>query len=224
MPNPDIKFDIRKVAADFLFVEDADFYPPEIFEEFEEALYLFLTDDELEVLNYRYGTEEFCSFSVDKRRRILSDFSLRFMRSEFYSEMDTTMKEYEASMFSSPYHGEFSDEPAYSNEFVKNALVRIGLEYAPGSVGECNYDSYIGNFPVYVWRFREIPMPERILRGILSIAAREGFGRFFLVADPKLTAGIPTQIQGFIPFTIIPLIEEPFDGGGRGLDEQYLPM
>lgn len=224
MPSSDLKFNILNVARDLLFVEDTDFYPAEIWEEFREALYLFLTDNEIEVLNYRYGDVDFCSFSVENRRRILSDLVLRFNRSEFYSEMDATMKAHESAIFAINDQNPFVQNRADSEELVLKALANIGLSHLPGSVGECNFDSQIGNFPVYVWRSSEVQMPLRILKDMLNAVAAAGFGRFFVVAPPRLTSELPINAPGFIPYTFIPLLEETPDPGKFDTGDQPFTM
>ena len=224
MPHSTVQFDTLEVAKDFLFVEDTDFYPKEIWDDFKEALYLFLTDDEIDVLNYRYGTEDFCSFTVDERRRILSALVLRFNRSEFCSEMDAVMKNYEAAIFSNSYDHGFIEETPDSEEFVVESLRRTGLEYRPTTIGNCTFDSRIGNFPVYVWRFREVNMPLRVLESLLELVSAEGFGRFFIVAHPRMTMDLPISIAGCIPYTFIPLIDGPNDPGGKDESDRFLTM
>ena len=224
MPISELNFCILEVARDFLFVEDTDFYPAEIWEGFEEALYLFLTDNEIEVLNYRYGTEEFCSFSVDKRRSIMSDLVLRFNRSEFCAEMDTTMKALESVIFSMNTHSHFIENSADTDAFVKASLAKIGLSHLPGAIGECNFDSQIGNFPVYVWRSSEVAMPRRVLQEMLDAAVASGFARFFVVAQPRLTAELPVNMPGYIPYAFIPLLNEAHENSGFATNVEPLMM
>ncbi|MCB1025039.1 MAG: hypothetical protein KDB79_11640 [Acidobacteria bacterium] len=208
MADLPVTFSILEIAKDLLFVEEADFYPDEIWEDFAEAFYLFLTDDEIEVLNYRYGTDDFCEFSVDKRRRILSDLALRFHRSEFYSEMDSIMKNCEREMFADHNDDQAARGRTFSDDFVRNSLMRLGLDHLPGSIGGLEFDSQIGNFPVYVWRSSEVPMPVATLTKMLKAAADEGFSRFFIVAQPRAIVDLPVSIEGCIPFTFIPIADQ----------------
>ncbi len=221
MPNPSIDFNIFEIARDFLFVEDTEFYPVEIWEDFEEALYLFLTDDEIEVLNYRYGDKDFCTFSVENRRRILSDLILRFNRSEFYSEMDATMKAFESELFSLGGDLPIADNRSDSTDYVRSALTKLGLNYQPGSLGNFSFDSQIGNFPVYVWRHNEVAMPLSILLDLLDKSVVAGFGRLFIVAPPLLTADLPVSIPGCIPHTFIPLLAESQDQRSGRSDQLF---
>lgn len=224
MGNSAVNFNIFDIVRDFLFVEEADFYPDEIWEDFGEAFYLFLTDDEIEVFNYRYGTDDFCRFSVDKRRRILSDLVLRFNRSEFYTEMDSIMKNCERAIFSDYQDDESASETNVSEDFVRNSLMRLGLDYLPASIGSLEFDSQIGNFPVYVWRSSEVPMPIRTLEKMLGYAADSGFSRFFIVAQPRLIVDLPISIDGCIPFTFIPLIDQSVDTGKTQANDSIFIM
>ncbi len=224
MGDSAVNFDIFDIVRDFLFVEEADFYPDEIWEDFEEAFYLFLTDDEIEVLNYRYGSDDFCRFSVDKRRRILSDLVLRFNRSEFYTEMDSIMKNCERAMFSDYQDDEAESKTNVSEDFVRNSLTRLGLEYMPTTIGNLDFDSQIGNFPVYVWRSSELPMPVSSLEKMLRRAADEGFSRFFIVSQPRLIVDLPISIDGYIPFTFIPLIDQGVDTGETQANDSLFTM
>ncbi len=220
MQNSFIKFDIREFAGDFLFVEDFDFYPAEIWAEFEEALYSFFQDDEIDVLNYRYGDVDFCSFSLDERRRILSDLVVRFTASKFYSEMDETMKSCESTIFS--YYDQPQDVANRTNtsELAKNSLAKIGLPYKPATVGKCSFDSMIGDFPVYVWRSNDVKMPQSVLLSLLKEASVVGFERFFIVARARLTIQLPVTIAGCIPYTFIPLIDETRENDGTERNDQ----
>ena len=224
MPNSSLKFDILAIVRDFLFVEETDFYPDEIWSDFEEAFYLFLTDDEIEVLNYRYGSEDFCPFSVEKRRRILSDLVLRFNRSEFFSEMDSMLKTHESAVFEISGGLKSVDTDGGSEGFVRKSLNNLGLDYRPKSVGNCDFDAFIGEFPVYVWRFNQVDMPHSVLENLLRNAAAEGFGRFFIVAHPKLTQELPASIEGAIPYSFIPLIDESSAQNLTNPLNQPLPM
>ncbi len=220
MQNSFIKFDFLEFARDFLFVEDFDFYPSEIWEELEEALYSFFSDDEINVLNYRYGDVDFCSFSLDERRQILSNLVVRFTASRFYSEMDETMKSCESAIFS------YDDETTYSaklpnaSELAKNSLAKIGLPYEPGTVGKCSFDSKIGDFPVYVWRSSDVKMPQSVLLSLLNEASVVGFERFFIVARARLTFQLPERIAGCIPYSFIPLIDETRENDGTDRNDQ----
>ncbi|MEZ5344824.1 MAG: hypothetical protein R2681_04620 [Pyrinomonadaceae bacterium] len=224
MADSAVKFGISDIIRDFLFVEESDFYPDEIWEDFAEAFELFLTDDEIEVLNYRYGSDDFCRFSVDKRRRILSDLMLRFNRSELFNEMDSTMKNCEREIFSDYQDDGPVNASGVSDGFVRNSLLRLGLEYTPASLGDLDFDSQIGDFPVYVWRSSNVEMPVRALKQMLRNAEDEGFGHFFIVAQPRLIVDLPNSIDGCIPYTFLPLIDQSVDTGETKANDSLFTM
>lgn len=207
------KFDILRFASDLLFVEDTDFYPHQIWKDFEEALFLFLTDEEISLLSYSYGKHDSCRFSISERRKILSGLFTRLRNSNLFAEMDSLMSEYETDFLIAGFKDDSAYESNDRQEFVRSALSNLGLPYLPETLGDLSFDSKIGNYPVYVWKLREVSMPLSVLNDILNSAADSGFGRFFVVANPRLTQKLPTTIKGCIPFTFIPLIEESVERG-----------
>ncbi len=207
------KFDILRFASDLLFVEDTDFYPHQIWKDFEEALFLFLTDEEISLLSYSYGKHDYCRFSISERRKILSGLFTRLRNSNLFAEMDSLMSEYETDFLIAGFKDDSAYESNDRQEFVRSVLSNLGLPYLPETLGDLSFDSKIGNYPVYVWKFREVSMPLSVLNEILNSAADSGFGRFFVVASPRLTQKLPTTIKGCIPFTFIPLIEESVERG-----------
>ncbi len=211
LPDSSIKFNILDLARDFLFLEDVDFYPSELWTDFQEALYLFLTEDEIEALNYRYGNVDESRFSVDETRRILSGLMFRFIGSEFYEEMNSIMTGLESAEQLVTHVRELTPLQRKEIAIVIGALEKIGIDYSPGAAGRFEYDAMISRFPVYVWRESDTPVPLRILKRMLEDAAEEGFGRFFMVANPRLTVDLPRAVEGCIPHTFIPLIDETFE-------------
>ena len=195
---------------DFFYIEDIDYYPRAMWEDFEDALSLFLNDDEIAVINYRYGDAEFCEFHVGERRRILFDLFARLRESRLFDEMNSLMSHYENS-FSLPIKtfGEETSE-AFSLEaedFVRRCLAMHGLPYHPGVSGDFSYDSKIGDFPVIVWRFSEYEVKLDMLKDLLKRASESGFRRLILLAMPRLTLSIPKDVPDHIPYTFLPVIE-----------------
>ncbi len=201
MPNPDLHFDIVKIARELLFIEEFEIYPSEIWDDFREALYLFLHDDEIRVLNHRFASEE-CEFSFEQRRRILSNLMVRFQESELFDEMDATLRFYENEIFEDILTGTPQVEGSVS--FVKETLNRLGIKDQPGRKGNLSYDAMIDSFPICVWRSRESAIPIEALLSMLDAAARAGFGRLFLVAHSSLISNLPPKLDGYIPFTVVP--------------------
>ena len=208
------KFDFLKFASDLLFIEDTNFYPRHIWKDFEEALLLFLTDEEISMLCYRYGNLDYCPFSISERRKILSGLFTRLRNNDLLAEMDSLLSAYEADFLMGGFVDKSNNEAYDQQDFTRSALSNLGLEYLPQTLGDLSFDSKIGAYPVYVWKFREVSMPLRVLNNLLTKAAENGFGRFFVVVNPHLITELPTQINGCIPYTFIPLIEETVEQTG----------
>ncbi len=210
MPDLSTNISILDFLRDFLFIEDIDYYPRTMWEDFEDALSLFLNDDEIAVINYRYGGAEYCDYPVGERRRILIDLFSRLRESRLFDEMNSLLAHYENS-FSLPIKtlGDEGDE-AFSLEtedFVRRCLALHALPYEPGVVGDFSFDSKIGRFPVIVWRFSEYAVKLEMLKDLLKRASENGFERLILLAMPRLTVGIPKDVEDHIPYTFLPVIE-----------------
>ncbi|HUF03125.1 MAG TPA: hypothetical protein VMM38_03025 [Aridibacter sp.] len=216
MPELAENIRILDLLRDILFIEDVDFYPRNMWEDFEDAISMFLNDEEIAVINYRYGEDDFCEFQVGERRRILLDLSARLRESRLFDEMNSLMAHYENS-FSLPVStmGGAGDL-AFSletQEFVRRCLSMHGLPYDPGVAGDFSFDSRIGEYPVIVWRFSECEMKLEMLKDLLKRAAESGFRRLILLAMPRLTLSIPKEIEGHIPYTFLPVIEKGSSAG-----------
>lgn len=211
MPELAANIRILDLLRDFLFIEDVDFYPRRMWEDFEDALSLFLTDEEIAVINYRYGDEDFCEFQVGERRRILFDLFARLRESRLFDEMNSLMAHYENS-YSLPIQTiGGGSEAAFSletQEFVRKCLSMHGLPNRPGVVGDFSFDSKIGEYPVIVWRFSEYEVKLDMLKDLLERASHSGFRRLILLAMPRLTVSIPENVEGHIPYTLLPVIEK----------------
>ncbi|REJ76208.1 MAG: hypothetical protein DWQ47_11375 [Acidobacteria bacterium] len=222
---------LQDLLIDLLFIEDADFYPSEMWEDFADAISLFLNAEEIELVNYRYGNEDFCSFEVGERRRILRDLFTRFRESRLFDEMNSVMSDHEGTPSAGressglklvsplPENSVTDDSRTFGSEiangagdFVRSCLEAHGLEYCPGSAGEFRYDSKMGNDPVVVWRFSEYEMKPAILEDLLEKASENGFERLIVAAIPRLTADLPKALAGRIPYTFLPVIEDESSG------------
>lgn len=210
MPELAQNIRILDFLRDFLLIEDVDFYPARMFEDFEDALSLFLQDDEVEVINYRYGDGDFCRFEIGERRRILFDLFARLCKSRLFEEMNSLMAHYENSFALPVSTLGNGTEAAFNLEtegFVRRCLSMHGLPYHPGVAGDFSYDSKIGDFPVIVWRFSEYEVRLDLLKDLLNRASENGFRRLILLAMPRLTVSIPEEVEGHIPYTFLPVIE-----------------
>ena len=174
-------FDFLKFARDLLFIEDMDFYPQHIWKDFEEALLVFLTDEELSMLSYRYGNQDYCPFSISEKRKILSSLFARLRNNDLLIEMDSLLSDYEADFLMDGFVDTPNNKTYDQQEFTRSALANLGLEYMPQTLGDFSVDSMIGAYPVYVWKFREVSLRLRVLNNLLIKAAENGFGRFFVV-------------------------------------------
>ncbi|MFV0389936.1 MAG: hypothetical protein ACK5NT_14425 [Pyrinomonadaceae bacterium] len=206
MPASEFKFEIMIAAREFLFVESDELYPYELWDEFGEALFLFLTDDEIDVLNFRFGGTETSRFTIEERRLILAKLKIRFYESALFDEMQQTMYSYESEFESELVALHSANEENFG--FVDEKLKSVGIAHKPDSRRGFNFDAEIGGFPVYVWRFREVDVPLESLREMLQRAAFAGFSRFFLVVHIGLTRTIPAVIEGCIPFTVVPWFDD----------------
>lgn len=210
MPELSENIRILDFLRDFLYIEDIDFYPRTMWEDFEDALSLFLNDDEIAVINFRYGDDEYCEIPITERRKILFDLFARLRESRLFNEMNSLLAHYENS-FAFPVRtlGDEGEE-AFSLEAednVRRCLAMHGLPYEPGVIGDFSYDSRIGGYPVIVWRFSEYAVKLDMLKDLLKRASENGFERLILLAMPRLTVGIPKDVAGHIPYTFLPIIE-----------------
>lgn len=212
MPELATDIRIRELICDLLFIEDADFYPESMWEDFTDAISLFLNADEIDVVNYRYGNDDFCRLEVGERRRILAGLFARFIASRLSGEMDSVLAEYEDPSASAvePVVAAAFDRGAKPGlnpgTFVRNCLEAQGLHFEPGTAGGLSFDSRIGETPVIVWRFSEYELTVPVLDDLLVRAQRAGFERLFLIAKAHLTRELPKEIPDRIPFTILPAL------------------
>lgn len=172
-----------------LFVDEPDLYPAEIWSYFTEALYAILSEEDVKLLESKFGSAEADSPSREK----LIDLFNRLRGSDFISEMLETLRMVESNNFQTAGAADTTLTEAQSEFDEVGSTGRLKIK-------GFTFDSTVDGNPMHIWKFSELKLPILLLEEMVEAVISAGYERLFLCIPNELVCKIPDGV----PVTVLP--------------------
>lgn len=188
----DVNLNIHRLAREMLFIQSAEQYSNQIWEEFAESLEIFLSGEELDLLEKWYGLmPSSTSVSLMESER-LANISGKIRKSDFWSEILDELKSIDLPMIS-PNKENVRQMPKpvrkQSPEKLSGRLKILdfyGIEYCPQQIGDVNFVAVHEGSPVFLWHSTVLPMNKEYISYLLESVATSGYERVLIIIKSRL--------------------------------------